>query len=108
MSEHIISINDEQFEATVLQANLPVLVDFWAEWCQPCKQLTPVLEELTKEYKDRLIITKLNIDISPQVPTRFGIRSIPTLMLFKNGQVEATKIGSEPKSKLTTWLDRLL
>jgi thioredoxin 1 len=108
MSEHIINVNDETFEQTVLQSQLPVLVDYWAEWCQPCKQIIPILDELAEHYKDRLIIAKLNIDQSSATPTKYGVRGIPTLMLFKNGQLEATKVGSEPKVNLTTWLDRLL
>lgn len=108
MSEHLIDVNDESFERTVLKSQLPVLVDFWAEWCNPCKQLTPILEDLANDYKNRLIIVKLNIDNSPQTATKFGVRGIPTLMLFKNGSLEATKVGSDPKSKLTAWLDRLL
>ncbi len=108
MSEHIINVNDETFEQTVLKSQLPVLVDYWAEWCQPCKQIVPILEELAEHYKGRLIIAKLNIDQSPTTPTKYGVRGIPTLMLFKNGSLEATKVGSEPKVKLTAWLDRLL
>lgn len=108
MSEHLIDVNDKSFETTVLESQLPVLVDFWAEWCNPCKQLTPVLEDLANDYKGRLIIAKLDIDDSPQTATKFGVRGIPTLMLFKNGSLEATKVGSDSKSKLTAWLDRLL
>jgi thioredoxin 1 len=85
MSEHIIDVSDGTFEQTVLQAELPVLVDYWAEWCQPCKQIVPILEELAVEYKGRLIIAKLNIDQSPITPTKYGVRGIPTLMLFKKG-----------------------
>ncbi len=108
MSEHIINVNDDTFDQTVLQSQLPVLVDFWAEWCGPCKQIAPALESLAVEYENRLIIAKLNIDDSPNTPAKYGVRGIPTLMLFKNGALEATKIGNEPKSRLAAWLERLL
>lgn len=103
-----LEFTDANFEELVLKSDKPVLVDFWAEWCNPCKQLTPVLEDLANDYKGRLIIAKLDIDDSPQTATKFGVRGIPTLMLFKNGSLEATKVGSDSKSKLTAWLDRLL
>lgn len=108
MSEHIINVNDETFEQTVLQSQIPVLVDYWAEWCQPCQQIVPILEELAEHYKGRLTIAKLNIDQSSKTPTKYGVRGIPTLMLFKNGSLEATKVGAESKAKLAAWLDRLL
>jgi len=108
MSDHIIAVTDDNFEQTVLKSELPVLVDYWAEWCAPCKQIMPVLEKLAEHYKGRLIIGKMNIDKNNKTPTKYAVRGIPTLMLFKNGQLEATKVGSESESKLTTWLDRSL
>ena len=91
MSEHIVHISDESFEEEVLQSKRPVLIDYWAEWCGPCKTIAPVLDEIATEYSDRLKVVKLNIDDNPQTPPKYGIRGIPTLMVFKNGQVEATK-----------------
>lgn len=105
MSEVIQHVNDQNFEEQVLQADRPVLVDYWAEWCGPCKAIAPILEEIAEEYGDRIRIAKVNIDENPDVPARFGIRGIPTLMLFKNGNVEATKVGALSKSQLTAFLD---
>jgi thioredoxin 1 len=105
MSEHIVHISDESFEEEVLQSKRPVLIDYWAEWCGPCKTIAPVLDEIATEYSDRLKVVKLNIDDNPQTPPKYGIRGIPTLMVFKNGQVEATKVGSVSKAQLTAFLD---
>ena len=105
MAEHIVHISDESFEEEVLQSKRPVLIDYWAEWCGPCKTIAPVLGEIATEYSDRLKVVKLNIDDNPQTPPKYGIRGIPTLMVFKNGQVEATKVGSVSKAQLTAFLD---
>ena len=104
-SEQIVHTSDASFETDVLKSNKPVLLDFWAEWCAPCKAIAPILDEVAGEYKDRLQVTKLNIDDNPQTPPRFGIRGIPTLILFKNGKVEAQKVGSLSKSQLIAFLD---
>ena len=105
MAEHIVHISDESFEEEVLQSERPVLIDYWAEWCGPCKIIGPVLDEIATEYSDRLKVVKLNIDDNPQTPPKYGIRGIPTLMVFKNGQVEATKVGAVSKAQLTAFLD---
>ena len=105
MAEHIVHISDESFEEEVLQSERPVLIDYWAEWCGPCKMIAPVLDEIATEYSDRLKVVKLNIDDNPQTPPKYGIRGIPTLMVFKNGQVEATKAGAVSKAQLTAFLD---
>ena len=105
MSEQIIEVTDDSFEAEVLNSSEPVLVDYWAEWCGPCKMIAPVLEEIAGEYAGRVRVAKLNIDDNPNTPPRFGIRGIPTLMLFKNGEVEATKVGALSKSQLTAFID---
>ncbi len=105
MAEHIVHISDESFEEEVLQSERPVLIDYWAEWCGPCKMIAPVLDEIATEYSDRLKVVKLNIDDNPQTPPKYGIRGIPTLMVFKNGQVEATKVGAVSKAQLTAFLD---
>ncbi|HLD08732.1 MAG TPA: thioredoxin TrxA [Methylophilaceae bacterium] len=105
MSEHIIHTSDDAFEQDVLQSPLPVLVDYWAEWCGPCKMIAPILDDISKEYANRLKIAKLNIDDNQQTPPKYGIRGIPTLMLFKNGNVEATKVGALSKSQLTAFID---
>lgn len=105
MSDNIVSVTDSTFEDEVLKSDVPVLVDYWAEWCGPCKMIHPVLEEIADEYEGKLRIAKLNIDENQQTPPRFNIRGIPTLMLFKNGDVDATKVGALSKSQLTAFLD---
>ncbi len=105
MSDRIIHVTDESFDREVLQSSAPVLVDYWAEWCGPCKMIAPVLAEIAEEYEGRLRIAKLNIDQNPDTPPRYGIRGIPTLMLFKDGEVEAIKVGAVPKSQLIAFLD---
>jgi len=105
MSAGIVSVTDSSFESEVLKSQGPVLVDYWAEWCGPCKMIAPVLEEIAREYGGRLKIAKLNIDENPSTPPKYGIRGIPTLMLFKNGSVEATKVGAVSKSQLSAFLD---
>ena len=98
-------VTDDTFEADVLKSDTPVLVDYWAEWCGPCKSIAPMLEEVAKEYEGRLKVAKINVDESQLTPAKFGIRGIPTLMLFKNGNVEATRVGALSKSQLTAFLD---
>jgi thioredoxin 1 len=105
MSGRILSVTDESFDQEVLQSDKPVLIDYWAEWCGPCKMIAPVLEEIAEQYRDRLTVAKLNIDENPGTPPRYGIRGIPTLMLFKNGNVEATRVGAVSKSQLSAFLD---
>lgn len=105
MSQHIHSVSDGTFEAEVLQSAVPVLVDYWAEWCGPCKMIAPILDEVAKEYGNRLKVAKLNIDENQATPPKYGIRGIPTLMLFKNGNIEATKVGALSKSQLTAFID---
>jgi thioredoxin 1 len=96
---------DDNFEADVLKSGKPVLVDFWAEWCGPCKQIGPALEEIANEMGDRVTVAKLNIDENPMTPGRYGVRGIPTLMVFKDGKVASTKVGAMPKSKIVEWLN---
>jgi thioredoxin 1 len=105
VSEKIVHVSDDDFENEVLQSSAPVLVDYWAEWCGPCKMIAPVLDEIAAEYDGRVKVAKLNIDDNPNTPPRYGIRGIPTLMLFKDGEVEATKVGAVSKSQLTAFID---
>jgi thioredoxin 1 len=105
MSDQILHISDDSFEAEVLKSDQPVLIDYWAEWCGPCKMIAPVLDEIADEYAGRLKVGKLNIDDNPNTPPRYGIRGIPTLMLFKDGEVEATKVGAVSKAQLVAFID---
>jgi thioredoxin 1 len=103
-----LAVTDDSFEADVLKATGPVLVDFWAEWCGPCKQIGPALEELSEELSGKVTIAKLNIDDSPSTGSRFGVRGIPTMMLFKDGQVVSTKVGAMAKSRINEWIAQTL
>ncbi len=100
-----IAVSDNDFENEVLKAKGPVMVDFWAEWCGPCKALMPVVEEVAAEMKDKLKVVKINIDENPEAPTKYGVRGIPTLMIFKDGQLVDTRVGGMPKSQLTQWIE---
>ena len=108
MSEHIPYVTDDSFAAEVLQAQQPVLLDFWAEWCGPCKVLGPLVDELSNDLQGKAKVVKVNIDESPNAPTTYGVRGIPTLMVFKNGQVTDTRVGSMSKSQLTEWAESVL
>jgi len=105
VGNNIVHTSDATFDQDILKADRPVLLDFWAEWCGPCKMIAPVLDEIAAEYQGRLTIAKINIDENPQTPPKFGIRGIPTLILFKNGTVEAQKVGAVSKSQLAAFLD---
>jgi thioredoxin 1 len=105
VSDNILHLTDNSFEEDVIKSSEPVLVDYWAEWCGPCKMIAPILEEIASEYGGRIKVAKLNIDDNPQTPPKYGIRGIPTLMLFKDGNVEATKVGALSKSQLTAFID---
>ena len=105
VSEHIVQVSDQDFDEKVLKSPTPVLVDFWAEWCGPCKMIAPILDEIATDYAGKLTIAKVNIDNNPETPQRFGVRGIPTLILFKNGEVHATKVGALAKSQLAMFID---
>lgn len=105
MSDSIVYVTDDSFEEEILNSDQPVLVDYWAEWCGPCKMIAPILDEIADEYNGKLKVAKLNIDENPGTPPKYGIRGIPTLMLFKSGNVEATKVGAVNKSQLTAFID---
>ncbi len=101
-----VTVTDDSFEADVLQASTPVLVDFWAEWCGPCKQIAPALDQISEELAGQVTIAKVNIEDSPSTPGRYGVRGIPTMMLFKDGQMTAMKVGAMPKAKILEWLNQ--
>ena len=105
MSDHIVHTSDSNFDNDVLKSSVPVLVDYWAEWCGPCKMIAPTLDEIAKDYQGKLKIAKVNVDENPQVTQKFGIRSIPTLMIFKDGAVQAQKVGAMSKSQLSAFIE---
>ena len=107
MSEHISHVNDAEFEQEVLNSDRPVLVDYWAEWCGPCKMIAPVLEEIADEYSDRVKVAKVDIDQNAAIAQKFGIRGIPTLMIFRDGQIQGTRVGAMTKSQLKAFIDEV-
>lgn len=105
MSDNIINVTDSTFEQEVLSSEIPVLLDYWAEWCGPCKMIAPILNDIANEYSGKIKVAKLNIDENPGTPAKFGVRGIPTLMIFKSGSIEATKVGAMSKSQLSAFID---
>ena len=105
MSDNIINVTDSNFEQEVLSSEIPVLLDYWAEWCGPCKMIAPILNDIANEYSGKIKIAKINIDENPGAPAKFGVRGIPTLMIFKSGSIEATKVGAMSKSQLSAFID---
>jgi len=105
MSDNIINVTDSTFEQEVLSSEIPVLLDYWAEWCGPCKMIAPILNDIADEYSGKIKVAKLNIDENPGTPAKFGVRGIPTLMIFKSGSIEATKVGAISKSQLSAFID---
>ncbi|MCX8640874.1 MULTISPECIES: thioredoxin TrxA [unclassified Gilliamella] len=108
MSHNIVALTEASFEKTINEATKPVLVDFWAEWCGPCKMVAPILEEIAQEYSDRIVIAKLNVEENPNIAPKFGIRGIPTLLIFKNGEVVSTQVGALSKAQLKSFIEAQL